>query len=200
MNRKTGTKAQAAGENKSFAHAVRESAQQIWLAGLGAFAKAQDEGVKVFESLVRQGMNVERHTRASAEEKFGEVAGTVGKVAGDLGRQASESWDRLEHVFESRVARALVRMGVPTRREIDQLAERVEKLAQAVKDASKPKAARPVAVAKPKKAAKAGKPAAAAKPKKATKAMKPAAAKPKKARQAAKPVAPPAAPQAESTP
>ena len=37
--------------------AVKDSAQQIWLAGLGAFAKAQEEGSKVFDALVKEGSN-----------------------------------------------------------------------------------------------------------------------------------------------
>ena len=55
-------------------HAVKESAQQIWLAGLGAFSKAQDEGGKVFESLVKEGVNMQRKTQTVAEERITEAA------------------------------------------------------------------------------------------------------------------------------
>ena len=46
---------------------VMESAQQIWLAGLGAFSKAQNEGKKVFETLVARGAQIEERTRHVAE-------------------------------------------------------------------------------------------------------------------------------------
>lgn len=110
------------------AGAIRDSAQQIWLAGLGAFSKAQEEGGKVFDALVREGQGLHKRTRAATEEKIGEVTGRFGKVAGDLSKQATASWDRLEQVFEDRVARALTRLGVPTRDEVQALIERVDAL------------------------------------------------------------------------
>lgn len=114
--------------DNQLAAAVRESAQQIWLAGLGAFAKAQEEGNKVFEALVREGRDIQGRTRSVTEEKLGEVTGRFGKVAGGLSKQATASWDRLEQVFEERVARALSRLGVPTQAEVQALIERVDAL------------------------------------------------------------------------
>jgi poly(hydroxyalkanoate) granule-associated protein len=114
--------------DNQLAAAVRASAQQIWLAGLGAFAKAQEEGTKVFEVLVKEGRDIQKRTRAMTEEKLGEVTGRVSKVAGDLSKQATDSWDRLEQVFEERVARALNRLGVPTNADIQELIAQVEAL------------------------------------------------------------------------
>ncbi len=114
--------------DNQLAAAVRASAQQIWLAGLGAFAKAQEEGTKVFEVLVKEGRDIQKRTRAMTEEKLGEVTGKVSKVAGDLSKQATDSWDRLEQVFEERVARALNRLGVPTNADIQELIAQVEAL------------------------------------------------------------------------
>lgn len=119
-------------EGSQLAAAIRDSAQQIWLAGLGAFAKAQEEGSKVFEALVKEGTSLHRRTRSVTEEKLGEVSGRVGKVATDLSKQASGSWDRLEQVFESRVERALSRLGVPTAKEIEALTRRVDALNKSV--------------------------------------------------------------------
>lgn len=114
--------------DNQLAAAVKESAQQIWLAGLGAFARAQKEGGKVFETLVTQGLTIQKRTRAMTEERISEVTGRVGKVAGDISKQATESWDRLEQVFEERVARALNRLGVPTNTDIQALIARVDAL------------------------------------------------------------------------
>jgi hypothetical protein len=64
------------------ASTVKESAQQIWLAGLGAFAKAQEEGGKVFDALVKEGESIQSRTRKMTDERIAQVAG---KAAGDLG-------------------------------------------------------------------------------------------------------------------
>ena len=125
---------------------VKDSAQQIWLAGLGAFAKAQQEGGKVFNALVKEGESIQARTRQVTDEK---VAAVAGKAAG--------AWDRLELVFENRVARALASLGVPSKKDIDQLAKRVaeltavvEGLTQASAAVNKPVRTPPVkAVAKP---------------------------------------------------
>jgi poly(hydroxyalkanoate) granule-associated protein len=110
------------------AAAIKDSAQQIWLAGLGAFAKAQDEGSKMFETLVKEGGTIQRRTKKMAEARVGEVTGKVTKVAGEFSKQATEGWDKLEQVFEDRVARALNRLGVPTNKDIQALIARVEEL------------------------------------------------------------------------
>ncbi len=128
MVKKLKAKVQPKQESGQLAAAVRESAQQIWLAGLGAFAKAQEEGTKVFEALVKEGTSLQKRTRAATEEKIEEVTGRVGKVATGITRQATGSWDRLEQVFETRVERALSRLGVPTAKEIGALARRVDQL------------------------------------------------------------------------
>ena len=156
---------------------VKESAQQIWLAGLGAFAKAQEEGNKVFDALVREGETIQSKTRKMTDEKIAQVAG---KAAG--------TWDRLEQVFEDRVARSLGSLGVPSKKDIDKLSKRVVELtavvhALTVEKAKAKPAAKPAVAKVPAKPA--AKPAvkAAAKP-----AAKPAVKKaPVKA--AAKPVA-----------
>lgn len=122
-------------ESKSdgqMAKSVRESAQQIWLAGLGAFAKAREDGSKVFETLVQEGRNLQAKTREIAGDRLDDVADRVGEVTGRVSRQASESWDRLEQVFEQRVSRALVRLGLPTAEELAELSERVDRLAAGI--------------------------------------------------------------------
>ncbi len=177
----------AKADDKQLASAVRTSAHQIWQAGLGAFAKAQEEGGRVFSKLVKEGTDLQKRTQKLAEDKVSEVTGTVTKVADGVSKQASGSWDKLEQVFEERVSRALGSIGVPTQKDIQTLTKRVEQLSKAVAElsgkkapAAKPAAAKPVAKAAAKPAAK----KAAAKP-----AAKKAAAKPaaKKAVAAAKP-------------
>lgn len=123
---------EARSDLNQLAKTIRDSTQQIWLAGLGAFAKAQGEGGKVFDTLVKEGLNLQRRTRAATEERIGSVGEKMTRAAGDLSKQATQSWDRLEQVFEDRVSRALTRLGVPTSREIGDLVARVDALSEAV--------------------------------------------------------------------
>lgn len=169
-------------EDKQLASAVRTSAHQIWQAGLGAFAKAQEEGGRVFNKLVEEGTNLQRRTRSMAEDKVSEVTDTVTKVADGVSKQASGSWDKLEQVFEDRVARALSTIGVPTQKDIQELTKRVEQLSRAVAAATGKKVPATKTAAKPAAKKVAAKPAA----KKA--AAKPAA-KPVAKKAAAKPAA-----------
>ena len=117
------------GDNQ-LAGAIKESAHEIWLAGLGAFAKAQEEGQKVFKALVREGDSMQKRTLRTTEERVGDVTSKVTQVAADLQKQATGTWDKLEGVFEARVERALNRLNVPTSKQIDALAQRVEELSR----------------------------------------------------------------------
>lgn len=110
------------------AGAVRESAQQIWLAGLGAFAKAQQEGTKAFESLVKEGLSVQRKTQAVAEERITDATSRMTSMANDISTKASGQWDKLESIFEDRVARTLNKLGVPSAQDIDALIARIDEL------------------------------------------------------------------------
>jgi poly(hydroxyalkanoate) granule-associated protein len=110
-------------DDDQLASAVRASAQQIWQAGLGAFAKAQQEGARSFTRLVRDGSELQKRAR-----KVEEATGTVARAAERAARRGAGSWGKLEQVFEERVARALATLGVPARTEIEELKHRVGEL------------------------------------------------------------------------
>ena len=165
--------------NAQLSSTVKESAQQIWLAGLGAFSKAQEEGGKVFEALVKEGLTIQRKTQAVAEEKITEATSRVTTMASDIGSKAQGQWDKLENIFEDRVAKALAKLGVPSARDLEALSARVDALAKSSKAASAKAAAKPAAKAPANKAAakKAAPAKAAAKPAAKTPAKKAAAKK-----------------------
>jgi poly(hydroxyalkanoate) granule-associated protein len=117
-----------ASSESNLADTVRDSAQQIWLAGLGAFSKAQEEGAKVFEALVKEGKGLEAKTRKMTESRVNEMTGQVNKAAQTASNKANAAWDKLEQVFEDRVARALNRLGVPTNKDISSLSKQVAEL------------------------------------------------------------------------
>ena len=110
-----------------------DSAQQIWAAGMGAFQRAQSEGGKLFETLVREGMTLEQRTRQMASGKLDVARDAVETTVSTVRERAQESWDKLEKVFEERVQRSLNRLGVPGRDEMQALLDRVEELNRQVR-------------------------------------------------------------------
>ena len=155
------------GVNKNV-NPVFDSAREIWLAGLGAFSVAQNEGGKIieqgnkmFDKLVAEGSKLEKWThkdvegavddlRSEFESRVGDIRGGIesrvnelrGDVESRLGgvrehaesarKQASDNWGRLEKIFEDRVSRSLASLGIPTRDDVNDLAERVQKLSRQV--------------------------------------------------------------------
>jgi poly(hydroxyalkanoate) granule-associated protein len=118
---------------------IKDSAQQIWLAGLGAFTKAQEEGSKVFDALVQEGQAIQRKTQTAAEAKLSEASQKMTQMASEISTRATGQWDKLENIFEDRVSKALHRLGVPSAGDIQVLTARIEELSKAVeKLAGKP--------------------------------------------------------------
>ncbi len=115
---------------------VKDSAQQIWLAGLAAFTKAQNEGGKVFETLAKEGLSIQRKTQAAAEEKITEATSKVADMATGITSKATGQWDKLETIFEERVAKALNKLGVPSSKDIDALIARIDELTRNVQNLS----------------------------------------------------------------
>ena len=113
---------------------------QIWLAGLGAMAQAQAQGSKAIENLVNDGLAFQRKSQEEARQRFEEATERFTNMAQGLGQQASGRIDKLEHVFEERVARALHRLGMPTLQDIAELQARVSDLEAQLAKASKPAA------------------------------------------------------------
>jgi poly(hydroxyalkanoate) granule-associated protein len=101
---------------------------QIWLAGLGAMAKAQEQGSKAIEALVNDGLAFQRKSQAEAQQRLQEATERLTHLASDFGQQTTVRVDRLEHLFEDRVAKALQRLGMPTLFDLQALTERVAQL------------------------------------------------------------------------
>jgi poly(hydroxyalkanoate) granule-associated protein len=120
---------------------VKESSTQIWLAGLGAFSKAQEEGSKMFEALVKEGAGLQKKVRKFADAQVSDVTSEVSGKITEATSKAAGAWDRLETVFEERVGRAVGRLGVPSKADIATLTARVEELTKQVQKMNAGKAA-----------------------------------------------------------
>ena len=103
---------------------IKGSARQIWLAGLGAFTKAEDDAGRFFERLVQEGEQLETKTRGVVEKQIKSVEERVG----DVRQKATGTWDRLETMFDERVSGALRRLGIHRREEIEAMERRIQAL------------------------------------------------------------------------
>ncbi|MBL0140938.1 MAG: phasin family protein [Betaproteobacteria bacterium] len=116
--------------DNQFAQAVTQSAQKIWLAGLGAFARARTEGDKLFDLLVEQGKLIRTKSGTAADHALKSVRSQADATFSN----AQGKWDKLEQVFEDRVSRSLNRLGVLTSKDVDELARQVSDLNDSVRD------------------------------------------------------------------
>ena len=121
------------GEGKDKA-AMGDSSRNIWLAGLGAFSRAQAEGMKMFENLVKQGEALESKTRKAASDTAAAARGAAQAKVKEVKDGVGGTWDKLEQVFEARVARALTKLGVHSSADVERLSQRVDALSEAVNE------------------------------------------------------------------
>lgn len=124
MARKSKSRTRSDTGSSDSAQAIRDSAQKIWLAGLGAFERARSEGPRMFEALVEQGRSMGARAMGAADEALR----TVREANYGGGR-----WDKLEQVFEDRVSRSLGRLGVLTARDVEDLSRQVSELNETVR-------------------------------------------------------------------
>ena len=168
--------ASKASQAEQLTKSISESAQQIWLAGVGAFSRAQAEGTKLFEGLVKEGMGLEQTMRKFAGGRADVVRDVVESRVGQARDRATDTWDKLEKVFEDRVQRALVKLGVPSREDLNDLSARVETLTGELRRQNGAAPARKTVKKAAKKAAAPAKAAKAAKAPAAKRGRKPKAA------------------------
>ena len=109
---------------------------QIWTAGVGALSRAQAGGTKLFDDLVREGSKLHSGALDAAQRAVMQaVQGAqqrVNRRVDDVRDQATETWDNLEKIFQTRVQRALHQLGMPTVEEINALTGKVDQLTRAV--------------------------------------------------------------------
>jgi poly(hydroxyalkanoate) granule-associated protein len=116
------------------AGAVVRTARQIWLAGLGAFIAAEEEGSRLFEVLVKHGEEIEGQTKKMAEGKVDAVKDRVESTVEEMRDKTTDTWEGMEQVFEDRVARVLNRLGVPTQEDVEALGKHIENLTKNIRD------------------------------------------------------------------
>ena len=99
---------------------VFESANQIWLAGLAAFAKSKREGGKLFDSLVKEGKRLQKQSKAQIENTQQWFKATD--------ETSSNTRAKLEELLDKRLTQTLIHAGIPTQDDIQTLTKKIENL------------------------------------------------------------------------
>jgi poly(hydroxyalkanoate) granule-associated protein len=140
VSKKKSTDRQRVGTRRSRKSAapanLAETVQQIWLAGMGAIARAQREGPSAFTDAIREGIELLSQSRSQAEQAIRNALetaqDTVQARIGAARDQVTETWDNIEALFQKRVQNALNQLGVPSAEEVRILTRRVEELTATV--------------------------------------------------------------------
>lgn len=117
----------------SFASDVRKYAHQIWLAGLGVYAKAGKDSAEYFKTLVREGEQLEQNSREFVSERMDAAGSKVASLKERLRERNGGSFEKVEEMFDERVASALGRMGIPNKKDIEQLSTKLDLLSASLR-------------------------------------------------------------------
>jgi poly(hydroxyalkanoate) granule-associated protein len=109
---------------------LTERGREVWLAGLGALATVEEEGTKLFNRLVDRGQKFEEERRHELEE----ATETVREQSDEAISQLEEAGEETQSMLTETVNSALERFGVPTRKEVDDLADKVDHLSKQVEN------------------------------------------------------------------
>ncbi|WP_460155475.1 phasin family protein [Pseudomonas sp. S2_H10] len=110
---------------------VKSYARKIWLAGLGAYAKVGQEGADYFQELVKAGQTVEKKGKKVVAEKLEAANAEIDDVKSEVSTfkgKVEVQLDKVEKAFDTRVASALNRIGIPSKHDVETLSAKLDEL------------------------------------------------------------------------
>ncbi|MBS0382413.1 MAG: phasin family protein [Proteobacteria bacterium] len=128
----------AAASGQRFSRGLADSAQQIWLAGLGALSRTQQEGGKFFDALVEEGVRIQEKTHAFAQEQVQQARAQTEPWVEAARKRTTAAMGKLEQAFDERIARTMQRMHMPSQSDIRDLSERIDALARELRASHAP--------------------------------------------------------------
>ena len=127
---------EAATSGQRFSRGVMDSAQQIWLAGLGALSRTQQEGGKFFDALVEEGVRIQEKTHAYTQEQMKQARAQTTPWVEAARKRTNTAMGKLEEAFDERIARAMKRMNMPSQKDVQDLSARLDALAKEIRSGS----------------------------------------------------------------
>ncbi|PAV47173.1 poly(3-hydroxyalkanoate) granule-associated protein PhaI [Pseudomonas sp. HAR-UPW-AIA-41] len=118
---------------------VKHAARQIWLAGLGAYSKAGQEGADYLKDLIKSGESVEKQGKKLVTEQVEAANDTVKTSVSSVKEKVEVQLDKVEKAFDARVASALNRLGIPSKKDVAALSAKLDELSALLEHASRNK-------------------------------------------------------------
>lgn len=118
---------------------VKHAARQIWLAGLGAYSKAGQEGADYLKDLIKSGESVEKQGKKLVTEQVEAANDTVKTSVSSVKEKVEVQLDKVEKAFDARVASALNRLGIPSKKDVAALSTKLDELSAVLEHASRNK-------------------------------------------------------------
>jgi poly(hydroxyalkanoate) granule-associated protein len=118
---------------------VKHAARQIWLAGLGAYSKAGQEGAGYLKDLIKSGESVEKQGKKLVTEQVEAANDTVKTSVSSVKEKVEVQLDKVEKAFDARVASALNRLGIPSKKDVAALSAKLDELSAVLEHASRNK-------------------------------------------------------------
>ena len=110
-----------------------ESAQAIWLAGLGAVSIAQKRGGELFQSLIGEGKEFQVRAQKVAQEIGADAKAQVKGALEPVQARARHELQRAGSAVQHGVATVLAKLGIPSKADIEELTTRVAALSRQLK-------------------------------------------------------------------
>ena len=112
-----------------------DTAQKVWLAGLGAFSIAQQQGAVLFESMVGEGKALQVRSEKLARKVSAEVQSVLESRLQPIRIRLDAMRSNAEARIELGVGRVMSYAGIPSKADVDALIARVDKLSRQLRAA-----------------------------------------------------------------
>lgn len=116
---------------------ISNRAREIWLAGLGALSRLEEEGDKIFSTLVERGSEYEAKRRQQLSDAAGSIRKQQETLTKDVTQRFDDATKSVEKVVTDTLTGTLGRLGIPTRDEVRGLSHKVGELSKKLDALSK---------------------------------------------------------------
>lgn len=110
---------------------VKLYARKIWLAGLGAYSKAGQEGAEYVKDLIKTGEEVEKKGKKIVDKQLDAANSEIDTIKEDVNGVKGKfevQLHKVEKAFDHRVARALNRFGIASKHDVETLSAKLDGL------------------------------------------------------------------------